>query len=224
MADLLIPYLKGNGYNYIEIMPLCEHPCDGSWGYQVTGFFSPTSRYGSPTDLKRFVDRCHQSGIGVIIDFVPVHFAVDDYALRNYDGTPLYEEQGDGHNNWGSCPFNHSQGHVRSFLQSAANFWLSEYHFDGIRMDAVSNLIYWQGDSGRGENHAGIHFLRQMNSGLKHLHPTAILAAEDSTIYRDVTKAVSQGGLGFDYKWNMGWTHDSTLNRLRNSETVIIES
>ena len=146
MADLLIPYLNENGYNYVELMPLSEHPCDESWGYQNTGFFAPTSRYGTPDDLRYFVNACHKHKIGVLMDFVPVHFAVDAYALWNYDGSALYEypNQDVGYSEWGSCNFMHSRGEVRSFLQSAAAYWLAEYHFDGLRMDAVSNLIYWQ--------------------------------------------------------------------------------
>lgn len=211
LAELLIPYLKENGYNYLEIMPLGEYPSDESWGYQSTGFFSPTSRYGKPDGLREFVGRCHRNGIGVLIDFVPVHFAVDDYALADYDGTALYEYPNTdvGRSEWGSCNFMHSRGEVRSFLQSAANYWLTEFHFDGLRMDAVSNLIYWQGDEGRGENRDAIRFLREMNRGLKLLHPGAILAAEDSTSYRGVTLPAEEGGLGFDYKWDLGWMHDT---------------
>ena len=211
LAGLLIPYLRENGYNYLEIMPLGEYPSDESWGYQSTGFFSPTSRYGKPDELREFVDRCHRNGIGVLIDFVPVHFAVDDYALAEYDGTALYEYPNTdvGRSEWGSCNFMHSRGEVRSFLQSAANYWLTEFHFDGLRMDAVSNLIYWQGDESRGENRDAIRFLREMNRGLKLRHPGAILAAEDSTAYRGVTAPAEEGGLGFDYKWDLGWMHDT---------------
>ena len=138
--------VKEYGYNYIEVMPLSEHPCDESWGYQNTGFFSPTSRYGTATDLKCFIDKCHKNNIGVIMDFVPVHFAVDGFALANYDGTPLYEypHEDVAISQWGSKNFTHSKGEVRSFLQSAANYWIEEYHFDGLRVDALSNIIYWQ--------------------------------------------------------------------------------
>ena len=154
LADLLIPYLIQNGYNFMEIMPLGEYPCDESWGYQSTGFFSPTSRYGTPDDLRYLIDTCHASKIGVLLDFVPVHFALNDYALLQYDGTPLYEypHSDVGVNEWGSCNFMHSRGEVRSFLQSSACYWLTEFHFDGLRIDAVSNLIYWQGNPERGEN------------------------------------------------------------------------
>ncbi len=211
LADLLLPYLKEAGYNYIELMPLNEYPCDQSWGYQATGFFAPTSRYGSPDGLRFFVDRCHASGIGVILDFVPVHFAVDDYALWNFDGTPLYEypHSDVGRSEWGSCNFMHSRGEVQSFLQSAAFYWLKEFHFDGLRMDAVSNLIYWQGDSSRGENISAIQFLKKMNNGLKARMPDALLIAEDSSAYPGVTKPVEDGGLGFDYKWDLGWMNDT---------------
>ena len=218
MADILIPYLKEYGYNYVEIMPLSEHPCDESWGYQNTGFFSPTSRYGTAEDLMKFVDTCHQNDIGVILDFVPVHFAVDGYALANYDGTALYEypHQDVGVSEWGSCNFMHSRGEVRCFLQSAANYWLTEYHMDGIRMDAISRIIYWQGEPARGVNHNAVEFIREMNRGLKTMHPTAILSAEDSTSFPNVTKPVSEGGLGFDYKWDMGWMND-TLDYFRTA-------
>lgn len=211
LEELLIPYVKEYGYNYIEIMPLSEHPCDESWGYQNTGFFSPTSRYGTATELMYFIDKCHENNIGVIMDFVPVHFAVDEFALANYDGTALYEYPYEdiAMSQWGSKNFIHSRGEVRSFLQSAANYWLEEYHFDGLRVDALSNIIYWQGNSDRGENKAAIEFVKEMNKGLKNLHPTAILAAEDSTAYPKVTETVENGGLGFDYKWDMGWMNDT---------------
>ena len=218
MADILIPYLTQNGYNYLEIIPLNEHPCDESWGYQSTGFFSPTSRYGTADQLKAFVDACHQNDIGVIMDFVPVHFAVDGYALAQFDGTALYEypHAAVGVSEWGSLNFMHSRGEVRSFLQSAANYWLAEFHVDGLRMDAISRMIYWQGDPGRGVNLDAVKFLQYMNRGLKALHPTAILIAEDSTSYPDVTKSVSENGLGFDYKWDMGWMND-TLDYCRTA-------
>lgn len=211
IADSLIAYVKENGYNYIEFMPLNEHPCDESWGYQATGFFAPTSRYGTAVQLMNLVDKCHRNGIGVIMDFVPVHFAVNDYALAEYDGTPLYEYPSEDmrYNEWGSFDFNHSRGEVRSFLQSAACYWLDMYHFDGIRVDAVRNLIYRQGDERRGINVYGVDFIRSMNKGLKERYPTAIIAAEDSSAYPDVTKSVENGGLGFDYKWDMGWMHDT---------------
>lgn len=211
LAEFVIPYVRENGYNYIEIMPLSEHPSDASWGYQNTGFFAPTSRYGTPEELQYFVDCCHQNGIGVILDFVPVHFAVDDFALWNFDGTSLYEypHASVGVSEWGSRNFMHTKGEVCSFLQSAANYWLKEYHFDGLRMDAVRNLIYWQGDVNRGENLGAIQFVKNMNRGLKERHDNILLIAEDSSSYPNVTKSVAGGGLGFDYKWDLGWMNDT---------------
>lgn len=210
IADKLIGYLKENGYNYVEFMPLAEHPFDGSWGYQGTGYFSPTSRYGMISQLKELIDRLHQVGIGAILDFVPVHFAVDKFGLKRYDGTALYEYPGKkGRSEWGSFNFNHGRGEVRSFLQSAANFWLKELHSDGIRMDAVSRLIFWNGDYNQGENKDGIIFLKNFNAGIRKLHPKAILIAEDSTIYPGMTTPVEYGGMGFDYKWDLGWVYDT---------------
>lgn len=216
LAELMIPYLKDMGYNYVEFLPLAEHPCDNSWGYQCTGFFAPTFRYGTAQDLQEMVDLFHQNKIGVLLDFVPVHFAVDGYALANYDGTSLYEypSKDISYNEWGSKNFNHSKGEVRSFLQSAANYWLSVYHFDGLRMDAISNMIYWQGDSRRGVNKNAVDFLKNMNYGLKQRHPSCILSAEDSTSYLKVTAPVEYDGMGFDYKWDMGWMND-TLDYFR---------
>ena len=211
IADLLIPYLQKNGFTHVEFLPLSEHPFDGSWGYQNTGFFAPTARYGTPAQLKALIDRLHQSGIGAIMDFVPVHFAVDSYGLARYDSTPLYEypHVAVGESEWGSYNFIHSRREVRCFLQSAANYWLEEFHFDGLRMDAVSRLIYWQGDPARGVNGDTLAFLKMMNQGLKDRHPTALLLAEDSTAYPGVTKPLEQDGLGFDYKWDLGWIHDT---------------
>ncbi len=211
MKELLIPYIKENGYTHIEFLPLSEHPADCSWGYQNTGFFSPTSRYGTPMELMELVNACHKAEIGVIMDFVPVHFAVDDYALKRYDGTALFEypEKDIGLSEWGSLNFNFARGEVRSFLQSAANYWLTRYHFDGIRMDAVSRAIYWMGDKSRGVNEWGIEFIRVMNDGLHNLHPTAMLIAEDSTDYEKVCAPIEYDGLGFDYKWDMGWMNDT---------------
>ena len=211
IAPKLVDYVKKAGYNYIEFMPLSEHPADCSWGYQNTGFFSPTSRYGTAHQLMQLIDTCHQAGIGVILDFVPVHFAVDGYALNHYDGTTLYEypEKEDNYSEWGSCNFIHARGEVCSFLQSCANYWISEFHMDGIRMDAISRAIYWQGDPARGINGDTLDFLKNMNRGLKARHPSALLIAEDSTAYPGVTRPVDEGGLGFDYKWDMGWMHDT---------------
>lgn len=211
LAEPLAAYLKEASYNYVEVMPLAEHPCDESWGYQITGFYSPTARYGTADDLKEFVDVLHQNGIGVILDFVPVHFATDSYGLANYDGTALYEYPNSdvGNSEWGSKNFIHSRGEVRSFLQSNAAYWLKEYHFDGLRMDAICNIIYWQGDKARGVNGNAVSFIQTMNSGLKQRFDGIILAAEDSTSFPGVTCPVHQNGLGFDYKWDMGWMHDT---------------
>ena len=211
LAEPLIAYLKESGYNYVELLPIAEHPCDESWGYQNTGFFAPTSRYGTASELKQLIDLLHQNGIGVIVDFVLVHFAVDSYALAHYDGTALYEypHQDVGVSEWGSYNFMHSRGEVRSFLQSCANYWLREFHFDGIRMDAISRIIYWQGEERRGVNGNAVGFLKVMNAGLKQRNPGCMLIAEDSTNYAGVTKEISQGGLGFDYKWDLGWMHDT---------------
>lgn len=213
ISDLLIPYVKENNYSHIEVMPLSEHPFDGSWGYQNTGFFAPTSRYGTPDELKYFVDKCHEAGIGVIMDFVPVHFAVDDYGLKLYDGTALFEypHEDVGQSEWGSYNFIHSRREVACFLNSAANYWIEEYHFDGLRMDAISRAIYWQGDPNRGVNGQAVDFIKTMNEGLHKKHDNIMLIAEDSTSFENITKKVSEGGLEFDYKWDMGWMND-TLN------------
>ncbi|MFR2266333.1 MAG: 1,4-alpha-glucan branching protein GlgB [Clostridium sp.] len=211
IADRLINYVKENGFTHIEIMPLCEHPVDCSWGYQNTGFFSPTSRYGTNKELKELIDKCHKANVGVVLDFVPIHFAVDDYGLAKFDGTELYEypHKDVGASEWGTCNFIHSRGEVCSFLQSAANYWLKEYHFDGLRMDAISRAIYWQGNPARGVNSCAINFIRNMNVGLHKLHPTAMIIAEDSTAYPKVTAPVEYNGLGFDYKWDLGWMNDT---------------
>lgn len=216
IAPMLAEYVKEQEYNYVEFMPLSEHPSDQSWGYQNTGFFSPTSRYGTADDLKEMIDILHQHNIGTILDFVPVHFALDGYGLARYDGTALYEYPSNdvGYSEWGSMNFIHSKGEVRSFLQSAANYWLSEYHFDGLRMDAISRIIYWMGDESRGVNDRAVDFIRNMNQGLKDRHPSIILCAEDSTDFKGTTKETKYGGLGFDYKWDMGWMND-TLNFFR---------
>lgn len=211
IAVPLIEYLKENHYTHVEVMPLSEHPFDGSWGYQVTGFFSPTSRYGTAQDLKYLINELHKAGIGVIMDFVPVHFAADYYSLIRYDGTAVYEypENEIGFSQWGSCNFNYFRGEIRSFLQSSGNYWLEEFHCDGLRMDAISNVIYWMGDESRGINHGGIQFIKEMNAGLHSLHPTAMIIAEDSSAYSKVTAPVQYDGLGFDYKWDMGWMNDT---------------
>ena len=211
LADRLIPYLKENNYNALELMPLAEYPADESWGYQETGFFSATSRYGEPHELQYLVDQCHRNEIAVILDVVTVHFAVNDYALWNFDGTALYEypHPDVGYSEWGSCNFMHSRGDVCSFLQSACSFWLDQYHFDGLRYDAIGNLIYWQGNSQRGINHDAVRFMQRMNQGLKKIYPRVMLIAEDSTPFAGTTKPAAENGLGFDYKWDLGWMNDT---------------
>lgn len=211
LGDLLIPYMKENGYNYVEFLPLCEHPSDESWGYQTTGYFAPTSRYGTPRQLKKLIDMLHKNDIGAILDFVPVHFAMDAYGLSKYDGSALYEYPNNdvGMSEWGSCNFMHSRGEVRSFLQSSANYWLREFHFDGLRMDAISRIIFWQGDERRGVNGNALDFVKTMNSRLKELNPGCMLIAEDSTSFPNITHDIKEGGLGFDYKWDLGWMHDT---------------
>ncbi len=211
LAEPLIAHCKEGGFTHVEFLPLTEHPADESWGYQPSGFFSPTSRWGTPEELMQLIDRLHQAGIGAILDFVPVHFACDAWGMARYDGTALFEypNQDVGLSEWGSMNFMHSRGEVRSLLQSAANLWLGTYHFDGLRMDAISRIIYWQGDERRGVNGNAVSFIRTMNEGLHRLNPGCLLAAEDSTNYPGVTRPGSQGGLGFDYKWDMGWMHDT---------------
>ena len=211
LAKLLIPYLKENGYTHVELLPLSEHPLDASWGYQVSAFYSVTSRYGTPKQFMEFVNECHKNEIGVLLDFVPVHFVTDEFALSHFDGTALYEypDVDSGLSQWGSHNFNYYRGEVRTLLQSAANYWLTKYHIDGIRMDAISNAIYWQGNQNRGVNSGAIEFIQQMNEGLHQLHPDVVLIAEDSTNFPKVTAPVEYGGLGFDYKWDMGWTNDT---------------
>ena len=218
IAPELIKYVKENNYTHIEILPLCEHPSDCSWGYQITGFFSPTARYGKPEDLMAFIDLCHRENIGVIMDYVPVHFALDSYSLGRFGGGALYEypSHDTGYTEWGSHSFNYYRGEVKSFLQSVANFWIEVYHIDGLRMDAISNLIYWKGDSNRGINEGGIEFLKNMNQHLQENHKDIMLIAEDSTDYPKVTEPVEDGGLGFDYKWDMGWMND-TLSYFQKS-------
>lgn len=220
IADDLIAYCKKHHYTHVEFMPLNEYPFDGSWGYQSTGYFSPTSRYGTANQLQKLINSLHEAKIGAIIDFVPAHFATDSYGLKRYDGSELYEypESDVGNSEWGTCNFIYSRYEVCSFLQSAANYWLTEYHFDGIRMDAVSRLIYWMGDENRGVNTRSIEFIKRMNAGLHMIQPSAMLIAEDSTAYPSVTKPVSEGGLGFDYKWDLGWMNDTLDYMMKTSE------
>ena len=206
LKETLIPYVKDMGYTHIELMPIVEHPFDGSWGYQATGLFSATSRYGTPYDLMDFINECHLNGIGVLLDVAYVHFAIDDYGLINFDGESCYEK---GMSQWGSCLFDMSKGEVVSFLMSSANFFLNKYHFDGLRLDAISNLIYNDGNRDLGENSDGINFIKRLNYHLKKENPSVILIAEDSTDYSNVTVSTEYNGLGFDYKWDLGWMNDT---------------
>ena len=211
IADNLIAYLKENHYTHVEFMPLAEHPFDGSWGYMISGFFSVTSRYGTPQQLMELIDRLHQNGIGVIMDYVPIHFVPDGFALANFDGTHLYEYTAwdIAYSEWGSCNFDFGKNEVRSFLQSAAHFWLDYFHVDGLRVDAVSNAIYWMGNSDRGVNMGGITFLRNLNIGIHERCPSVMMIAEDSSSYPKVTGDPKDDGLGFDYKWDLGWMNDT---------------
>lgn len=216
IADLLIPYLKEHSYTHVEFMPLSEHPADISWGYQNTGFYAPTSRYGTACQLMELIDKLHNAGIGAIMDFVPVHFALDGYALRSFDGTTLYEypDSDVSMSEWGTCNFLFNKPGSAVFIQSCADYWLSRYHFDGLRMDAISRAIYWQGDIKRGVNPNSVNFLKQMNYGLQERHPDCMLIAEDSTAFPKITAPVEYDGLGFDYKWDLGWMND-TLDYFR---------
>ncbi len=211
MREQMIPYVREMGFTHIEFMPLTEYPFDGSWGYQASGYFSLTSRYGNPVEFAAFVDECHRQGIGVIMDMVPVHFVKDDFGLRLFDGTPLYEYPlpQDAESEWGTLNFDLGKDTVRSFLISAAAFWLRTYHIDGIRFDAVANLIYYGGNRDRGTNQGGLEFIRRLNSLIKNRDESVMLIAEDSTDYPHVTGAVQDGGLGFDYKWDLGWMNDT---------------
>ncbi len=197
------------GFTHIEFLPLSEYPYDGSWGYQASGYYALTSRYGSPADFQSFVNACHKAGIGVIMDFVPVHFAVDAYGLSNFDGEPVYESRDKMVSEWGSYSFDFTRGEVCSFLMDACLFWCEKYHVDGIRIDAVRNLIYKNGREENGYYYDGIQWLRKVTDAI-HLHyPNVMMIAEDSSSYPGVTNACRFGGLGFDYKWNLGWMHDS---------------
>lgn len=210
IADRLIDYVKDNGYTHIEIMPITQYPFDGSWGYQVTGYYSVDSRYGNPKQLMSFVDRMHQAGIGVILDFVPVHFATDDFGLARFDGSCVYEYTGENEfSQWGTKNFDLGKDPVRSFLISSMMYFLKYYHFDGLRFDAVSNIIYWDGNSDRGINQGGVDFIKRATYSIHEQFDDVMVMAEDSSSYGQVTKGFDSNGLGFDYKWDLGWMNDT---------------
>ena len=222
LADDLVPYLQDMGFTHVEFLPVMEHPFGGSWGYQVTSYFAPTARFGDPDGLRHLVDRLHQADIGVIVDWVPAHFPKDEFALARFDGTPLYEDPNPSrgeHPDWGTFVFNFGRKEVRNFLVSNALYWLEEFHFDGLRVDAVASMLYldysreagqWTPNVyGGRENLEAVAFLQEMNATAYKRVPGAITIAEESTSWPGVTRATHLGGLGFGFKWNMGWMHDS---------------
>lgn len=211
LIDEIIPYVKDMGYSHIEVMPLTEFPFDGSWGYQATGFYSVTSRYGNPKQLMKFIDACHKADIGVIMDYVPAHFVKDAHGLHMFDGGFVYDydDPNRRYSPWDSVYFDLGKNEVRSFLLSSIEFFSTFYHIDGFRFDAVSNLIYYEGNKDLGVNIGAQEFMKRMNGHMLGYHPTVMMIAEDSTDAPGVTKPVGEHGLGFDYKWDLGWMNDT---------------
>ena len=229
IVDRLVAYVKEMNYTHVEIMPITEYPYYPSWGYQSSGFFATSSRFGSPVDLKKFVDILHQNGIGVILDMVAVHFASDYFGLDHFDGTGMYESVYPDlkYSEWGSNNFDYSKGHVRSFMKSAMTYWLENFHFDGIRIDAVSYMIHYNGNKNRGVHKDNIKFIKDLNKTIHEAFPNVMLIAEDSSDYPQVTGKVEDGGLGFDYKWDLGWMNDTlryfktdSINRVNHQANI----